>query len=96
MSYRESVIKLGADLIQRRDDMRRLLGTRYSEQVETARAILRGSAKEHGQELTAEALVIARKMNQAGVSPNLIFAALVEELESLAQGRGLAPAGGKS
>ncbi len=76
-----SAIKLTADLIQRRNDMRVLLGPRYEQQVTEARGVLRGCAMDWRMDLAETALEIGRKMDAAGVDPSVIFAALVDEAE---------------
>ncbi len=75
-------LKLTADLIDRRNAMRRLLGDLYEEHVGLARKILVGHAAAAGLELADATLAIARKMDGANVDPNLIFCAFVEESES--------------
>lgn len=72
-------IKLTAALIQRRDDMRRLLGERYAKRVADARAILRGAAAERKLDLADAALQICRELDAKGVDPSIIMAALVDE-----------------
>lgn len=74
-------LRLAADMYQRRDDMRRLLGARYQEQVSVAQAVLTGVATERQLPLINAALELAKEMTQAGAPPDLIICALVEECE---------------
>jgi len=77
----DSALSLTTNLLQRRNDLRRLLGERYPEQVAVARKVLCGYAAEHKLDLAKAALTIGKQMDQAGQSPNLIFAAFVEECQ---------------
>lgn len=81
MSHTENAILLTAKMIQRRNDMRRILGTAYKGQSDTVRAIIRGVAKENGESLPKAALRIAREMSGKGVEPAIVIAGLVDELE---------------
>lgn len=80
----EAAIKLSAEMIQRRDDLRRLLGASYQENVTAARQILTGYARENGLKLAIAALDIAKAMDARRLDPSLVFAALVEECEARA------------
>lgn len=73
---------LTADMIQRRDDMRRLLGPAYLARSGEARAVIRGVAKARDIDITAAALKIAKQMSGDGHDPSIIIAGLVEELEA--------------
>jgi hypothetical protein len=74
-------IQLSADLIQRRDDMRLLLGEGYAAHISEARAVLRGVASEDDVNLFEAALGIAHNMAGEGYDPSIILAALVDESE---------------
>lgn len=74
-------IKLTADLIQRRDDMRQILGDRYRAEVTETMSILRAVSKEWKLPITETALALAKGISNAGHNPSIVFAALVEELE---------------
>ncbi len=80
MAEMAKAFKLTADLIQRRDDLKRIMGPAYD--TEVVRAILRGCAKEHNRSLADEALLIAKKMDRNNLDPSIIFAALVDECEA--------------
>lgn len=71
------------DLMQRRDDMRRLLGDRYDKTVLPYRQVVRGLAAKEGISLTDAGLKIAKNMDAAGHDPSCVFAALVDECEAL-------------
>lgn len=75
-------LKLTADLIELRDNMKLLLGSKYTEEISTVRSILRGSAREHNTNLAEEALSISRRMTKERHDPAMVFAALVDECEA--------------
>lgn len=74
-------VVLGVKMIERRDDMKRLLGKQYGHQVSVARAILRGVAAERRLPLAKAALELAREMSNARHNPSIIIAALVDEAQ---------------
>lgn len=72
---------LTRNLVQRRADMKRLLGDKYEEQSKEARVVLVWYAKERNLDLMVAALAICKAMSKAGHDPSIIMAALVDELE---------------
>ena len=76
-----AAVKLTLGMIQRRDDIRQLLGDGYQEQASVARAILRGISAERGVTLTDAALDLCIEMGDAGEPSHIVIAALVDELE---------------
>lgn len=79
-------VKLASDLMQRRDDYKRLcglLGREYDKHISEIRAIIRGVAAGDGTQITQAALKVARRMSDAGHDPSMVFAALVEECEAV-------------
>lgn len=74
-----NAMQLTADLIQRRDDLRRILGEYYGPTVADYRAVLRGLTAEEQRPIAEVCLKHARRMEAAGHDPNMWFAALVEE-----------------
>lgn len=77
-----SAIALSASLIQRRNDLRTLLGEKYEPAVKAYRLAIRNCAKCWDSSLADTALRIAEDMHAAGHDPNLVFAALVDESEA--------------
>lgn len=73
---------LTLQMIERRNDMQRLLGTAYMDQVGAARAVLVGVAAERKIPLAKAALQIAQELVAAGAPPDLMIAALVDEAEA--------------
>lgn len=76
-----NAVTLTVQMIERRDDMRRLLGDRYAREIAGARAVLRGVANSERIGIAAAALKIAQGMAAAGVDPGLMIAALVDEAQ---------------
>ena len=74
-------IALTMEMIERRDGLRQLLGAQYAEDVEIARAVLRGVAAEGGIGIAKAALQIGQRMAAAGVDPGIMIAALVDEAQ---------------
>ncbi len=70
------------DLIQRRDDMRQLLGDHYKEAVLPFRHVVRGIASKEGISLTDAGLSLAKTMDATGHNASLVFAAIVDECEA--------------
>ncbi len=70
------------NLMQRRDDMRSLLGERYDEAVLPFRHVVRGIAAKEGISLTDAGLGLAKTMDAAGHDTSLVFAAVVDECEA--------------
>ena len=81
MSHLLKAAKLSADMIQRRDDMRHLLGSKYAAHCAEARAIISAIAKRDGVGTTEAALSVAKAMDKAGHDPSMVIAALVDECE---------------
>lgn len=73
-------LQLSVKLIQRRDDLKLILGNKYD--TDMPRAIILGVAKEDNIRLGDAALKVARHMSKAGHDPSLVFAAFVDECES--------------
>lgn len=73
---------LAGQLEDLRDSMKTLLGPRYTEDVNVARQVLRGYATAHKLGLAEAALAIGKEMDAAHQSPDLIFAAFVDEVEA--------------
>lgn len=81
-------VALTIKMIERRDEIRRLLGAGYQDQVAMARRVLVGVSTEKRVDLAAAALAIARDMVKAGAPPDLMICALVEEAEARGANRG--------
>jgi len=79
MSHMGKALKISADMIQRRYDVRMLLGDKYAENVEVARRVIRGVAKDGGLTISSAALSVAKNMSASGLDPSLVIAAFVEE-----------------
>jgi hypothetical protein len=75
-------LALTPDLIQRRDDLRALLGSTYGPLVALARKLLRRMAEQCDIPLMEAAQRLARDMDEQGVDTGLLIAALVEECEA--------------
>ena len=75
-------IELTAALMQRRDDMKRLMGANYKANSDLYRSVLRNVCADSGVDLAHAALDIGRKMDAKGIDPSMIFAAFVDESES--------------
>lgn len=82
MTHLAKAAKLTADLIQRRDDYKRLTGDRFDDLMREARGVVRGVAKEDGIDIADAALKIAKRMSDKGHDPSIIMAAFVEECEA--------------
>jgi hypothetical protein len=72
---------LAADLMQRRNDLRQLLGDKYEATVSDYRAALRGLTAQEKRPIAEVCLRHAKKMERHGHDPSMWFAALVEECE---------------
>ncbi len=72
--------KLTLDMIQHRDDLKRLMGDKYGEQVGFARLVICKVAERDDISVTEAALQISKKMSDDGHDPSVVIAALVEEL----------------
>ncbi len=70
------------DLMQRRDDMRQLLGDRYEKAVLPYRQVVHGLATQESISLTDAGLRIAKDMESRGIDLSLVFAAVVDECEA--------------
>lgn len=75
-------VALTMKMIERRDEMRRLLGVGYQDQVAMARRVLVGVSAEKRVDIAAAALAIGRDMVNAGAPPDLMICALVDEAEA--------------
>ena len=76
-------INLSAALIQRRDEMRTLLGARYATEVMAVRQMLCDlESKYPSHDLAAITLEWSKQVDASGHNPNLIFAAFVDECEA--------------
>ena len=73
-------IQLTADLKRHRDDMRRILGDRYTETIQPYREVLRGIVREQGIPIAQVALKMAADMDARGIDPSCVFAAFVDEV----------------
>jgi hypothetical protein len=73
MSHLLKSAKLTIDMIQRRDDMRLLLGSNYAAQSEECRKILRAAVKAWNMPIMGCALKIAKDMNDHGHDPSMVF-----------------------
>lgn len=76
------VLRLTIDMIQRRDDMRRLLGQNYAVQANQSRQILRSAVIAWDLPIAECALKIAKNMSDHGHDPSIVIAALVDECEA--------------
>lgn len=74
--------KLSVAMIQRRDDLRVILGPQYEPEVGETRTILRTLTALREKDIAAVALEMASEMDQAGHDPSIVIAALVDECES--------------
>lgn len=81
MSKTAEPILLTAELVQRRDDVRTLLGSGYNENSTMARSILRGAMEQLNLGLGEAALYLAKDMESREQDPSIFFAAFVEECE---------------
>ena len=75
-------IQLTADLKRHRDDMRRILGERYTETIQPYREVLRGAVNQTGLPIAQVALRIAADMDAQGIDPSCVFAAFVDEVNA--------------
>ncbi len=74
---------LTAQLIQHRNDMRRIMGPEnYETQVSLAKSILRGVSSVSGKSIAESALSIAKIMDSEGHDPSIVFAAFVDISEA--------------
>lgn len=73
---------LTKDMIQRRDDMRRLFGPNYQTQSDECRKILRAAVKVWNKPLADCALKIAKDMSDGSNDPSMVIAAFVDECEA--------------
>ena len=69
------------DMIERRDQVRRLWGDRYEAKVAPAKAMIKKYADRHGKSLAATALDLCRPELYRGISVGIIVAALVDLCE---------------
>lgn len=69
-------------LVKYRNDVRRLMGDGYITSVAPFRAVIRGLVSERKQTVSEVALSLADEMEEASADNSLVFAALVDELES--------------
>ena len=76
-----SPVKLAANMTQRRDDMRRLLGAHYKASSLAARSVIFAVALEDGIGIAEAGLKVAKRMSAAGVDPSIVIAAVVDECE---------------
>lgn len=76
----KQAILLTAQLIERRDLLKRVLPEAYAKQVPEFRKILRETAEVRGKDLCDMALEMGKKMSDAGHDPCWLFAALVDEM----------------
>jgi len=78
----KQALSLTLDMIQRRDDLMRLLGDDYKWRAMEARRVLRGMATNAGKPLADVALTVAKGMSAAGHDPSIVIAAFVDECEA--------------
>ncbi len=77
------VLKLTRDVIQRRDDMRMLLGDHYEQSAREYRAILRAAVSAWNMPIAECVVKISKDMSAAGEDPSMVIAAFVDEVEGL-------------
>lgn len=82
MSHLLKSAKLTVEMIQRRDDMRALLGENYAQNSMECRKILRAAVAAWGMPVVECALKIAKDMSDGSNDPSMVIAALVDELEA--------------
>ena len=80
MTHTEKSFELAAKLQSARNDLKSILGPRYTETVKPYREVLRGFATESGKALVDVALTLAKNMDAAGCDPSCVFAAFVDEV----------------
>lgn len=81
-------LRLTADMIERRDTVKRMYGDRYEEAVGKAKKIVSGIADRDGKTVMQAALFIANKsvIDGHGEAVNMIIAAAVELREEKDRG----------
>jgi hypothetical protein len=80
VTHTEKSFELAAKLQSARNDLKSILGPRYTATVKPYREVLRGLANESGKALVDVALTLAKNMDASGCDPSCVFAAFVDEV----------------